>query len=56
MRSKLKVNVEMSKVMQSVRDGIVERRNIMMDGQVMEKVEDFEYLGSLVTVLGEVQA
>ena len=54
-RKKLKVNVAKSKVMRSAIVGIVGEMNIMMDGLVMEKVEAFKYLGSLVTTVGGVQ-
>ena len=38
------------------RDGIFGEMNIMMDGQVLEEVEDFKYLGSLAMAVGaEVQ-
>ena len=45
-----------SDVVQSVRDGIFGEMNIMMDGQELEEVEVFKYLGSLVMAVGaEVQ-
>ena len=55
-RRKLKVNVVKSKVMRSARDGIVGEMNIIMDGQVLEEVDIFKYLGSLVTVVAGVKA
>ena len=42
--------------MRSARDGIVGEINIMMDGQVLEEVAVFKYLGSLVTAVGGVEA
>ena len=32
---------------------LVGEMNIMMDGQVLEEVEVFKYLGSLVTAVGD---
>ena len=55
-RRKLKVNEAKSKVMQSTRGGTVGGMNIMMDGQVLEEVEVFKYLGSLVTAVGGVES
>ena len=52
-RRKLKVNVSKRKVMRSARDGTVGETNIIMDDQVLEEVEVFKYLGSLVTSDGE---
>ena len=45
------MNVVKIIVMRSVRDGIVGEMNIIMDGQVLEEVEVFKYLRSLVTVV-----
>ena len=42
--------------MRSVRDGNVGKKNIMMDGQMLEKVAVFKYLGSLVMSVGGVEA
>ena len=55
-RRKLKVKVVKSKVMRSARDGIVGEMNIIMDGLVLEKVEVFKYLGSLVMVVRGVES
>ena len=52
---KLKVNLVKSKVIRSVRDGMVGEMNIMMDGEVLEEVAVFKYLGSLVTAVGGVE-
>ena len=52
-RIKLKVNVAKSNVMRSARDGFVGEMNIMMDSLVLEEVEVFKYLGSLLTAVGE---
>ena len=50
------MNVATSKVMRSTRDGIVGETNIMLDGLLLEEVAVFEYLGSLVTAVGGVEA
>ena len=55
-RWKLKVNKAKSKVMRSARNGIVGKMNIMIDGQVLEEVGIFKYLGSLVTAVGRLEA
>ena len=55
-RKKLKVNVAKRKVMRSAIDGIVDEMNIMIDGQVLEEMAVFKYLGSLVTAVGGVEA
>ena len=55
-RRKLKVNVAKSKVMRSARDGVVGVMNIMMDGQVLEEIKVFKYLGSLVTAVAGLEA
>ena len=55
-RRKLKVNKAKSNVMPSARDGIVGEMNIMLDGLVLEKVEVFKFLGSLVRAVREVEA
>ena len=55
-RMKFRVDVAMSKVMRSARDGIVGEMNIMMDGLVLEEVEVFKSLGSLVKAVRGVEA
>ena len=47
------MNIAKSKAMRSARDGTVGETNIIMDDQVLEEVEVFKYLGSLVTSDGE---
>ena len=49
------MNLAKSKVMRSARYGMVGEMNIMMDGEVLEEVAVFKYLGSLVTAVGGVQ-
>ena len=46
------MNVAKSKVMRYARACIVGEMDIMMNGQVLEKVAVFKYLGSLVTAVG----
>ena len=55
-RRKLNLNVAKSKVMRIKRDSMVGETNIMMDGEALEKVAVFKYLGSLVTTVGGVEA
>ena len=55
-RRKLNVNLAKSKVMRSARDGRVGGMNIMMDGEVLEEVEVFKYLGSLVMAVRGIEA
>ena len=50
------MNGAKSKIMRSARDGNVGEMNMMMDGQVLEEVEVFKYLGSLVPAVGRVEA
>ena len=50
------MNLAKSRVMRSVRNDIVGEMSIMMDGQLLEEVEVFKYLGSLVTAVGKVEA
>ena len=45
------MNEAKSKIMRSVRDGIVGEMNIVMDAQVLEEVEVSKYLGSLLTAV-----
>ena len=55
-RRKLEVNAAKSKVMRSARDGNVEEMKIMMDDQVLEEVEVFTYLMSLLTAVGGIKS
>ena len=47
------MNEAKSKVMQSVRDDIVGELNIVMVWSVLEEMEVFKYLGSLLMAIGE---
>ena len=51
----MEIKGEKSRVMRSARDGIVREINIMMDGQVLEELKVFKWLGSLVTAVGEME-
>ena len=55
-RRKLRVNVGKSKVMRCTRseDGV--RMNVRLNGEVLEEVEKFKYLGSMVAAGGGVEA
>ena len=55
-RKKLNVYVTKRKVWRSVGDGIVGEMNIVMDGQVLEEVKLFKYLGALAIAREEVYA
>ena len=50
------MNLARIKVMRSTRCGIVREMNIMIYGLVLEDVEVFKYLGSLVTAEGGMEA
>ena len=55
-RRKLKVNVGKSKVMRCTRGGIGNGLNVVLNGQVLEEVDRFKYLGSIIAVDGGVEA
>ena len=44
-RRKLRVNVGKGKVMKCTRNGDGARLNIMLNGEVLEEVDQFKYLG-----------
>ena len=50
------MTVAKSKVICSAREGIVREMNMMMDGLVLEDLEVFKYLGSLVTAVEGLEA
>ena len=54
-RRKLKVNVAKSKVMRCARDGVVGTLQVCLNGEVLEEVESFKYLGSNVAASGGVE-
>ena len=55
-RRKLRVNVGKSKVMKCTRDGEGDRLNVVLNGEVLEEVNQFKYLGSIVAADGGVEA
>ncbi|KAK3869735.1 hypothetical protein Pcinc_024963 [Petrolisthes cinctipes] len=54
-RRKLRANVAKSKVRRCRRGAEDRRMNIMLDGEVLEEVECFKYLGSKVTVDSKIE-
>lgn len=55
-RRKLRVNVDKSKVMRCNRNGVGGRLNVSLNGEVLEEVDRFKYLGSVVEATGGVEA
>ena len=53
-RRKLRVNVGKSKVMRCTRNG--SRLNVMLNGEALEEVDQFKYLGSVIAANGGVEA
>ena len=53
-RRKLRVNVGKSKVMRCSRYGSDARLNVMLDGEMLEEVDQFKYLGSVIAAKGDV--
>ena len=53
-RRKLKVNVDKSKVMRRSKEEQVAGLQIQLDGEQLEKVDSFKYLGAKVTEKGNV--
>ncbi|WP_147453090.1 hypothetical protein [Xanthobacter tagetidis] len=49
-RRKLRVNVGRNQVMMCTRDGGTGGMNVMLNGKMLEEVEEFKYLGSKVAV------
>ncbi len=49
-RTKLRVNVRKSKIMRCTREGVGVRLDVRLNGEVLEEVESFKYLGSHVAV------
>ena len=54
-RRKLKVNVEKSKVMRCSRECIVCMLDVRLNGEQLEEVECFKYLGACITASGGVE-
>ena len=55
-RRKLQVNVGKSKVMRCTRNGGGAGLNVTLNGEVLEEVDQFKYLGSVVAANGGVEA
>ena len=55
-RRKLRVNVGKSKVMRCTRSEDGARLNVMLNGEALEKVDQFKYLGSVIAANGGVEA
>ena len=55
-RRKLRVNVGKSKVMRCTRNEDGARLNAMLNGEVLEEVDHFKYLGSVIAADGGVEA
>ena len=55
-RRKLRINVGKSKVMKCSRDMDGARMNVDLNGEVLEQVNEFKYLGSVVAANGGVEA
>ena len=55
-RRKLRVNVGKSKVMRCTRNEDGARLNVMLNGEALEEVDQFKYLGSVIAVNGGVEA
>ena len=55
-RRKLRVNVGKSKVMRCTRNEDGARLNVSLDGEALEEVDNFKYLGSVIAANGGVEA
>ena len=55
-RRKLRVNVGKSKVMKCTRNEDGARLNVMLNGEALEEVDQFKYLGSVIAANGGVEA
>ena len=55
-RRKLRVNVGKSKVMRSTRNEDGARLNVMFNGEALEEVDQFKFLGSVIAANGGVEA
>ena len=55
-RRKLRVNVGKSKVMRCTRSEDGARLNVMLNGEALEEVDQFKYLGSVIAANGGVEA
>ena len=55
-RRKLRVNVGKSKVMRCTRNEDGARLNFMLNGEALEEVDQFKYVGSVIAANGGVEA
>ena len=55
-RRKLRVNVGKSKVMKCTRNQDGARLNVLLNGEALEEVDQFKYLGSVIAANGGVEA
>ena len=55
-RRKLRVNVGKSKVMRCTRNEDGARLNVMLNEEVLEEVDQFKYLGSVIAANGRVES
>ena len=55
-RRKLRVNVGKSKVMRCTRNEYGAKLNVMLNGEALEEVDEFKYLGSVIAANGRVEA
>ena len=55
-RRKLRVNVGKSKVMRCTRNEDGARLNVMLNGEALEEVDQFKYLGSVIAANVGVEA
>ena len=55
-RRKLRVNVDKSKVIRCTRNEDGARLNVMLNGEALEEVDQFKYLGSVIAADGGVKA
>ena len=54
-RRRLRVNVGRSKVIRCTRNEDGARLSVMLNGEALEEVDQFKYLGSVIAVNGEVK-
>ena len=55
-RRKLRVNMGKSKFMRCIRNVDGARLNVMLNGEALEEVDQFKYLGSVIAANGGVEA
>ena len=55
-KRKLRVNVGKSKIMRCTKNEVDARLNVMLNGEALEEVDQFKYLGSVIAANGGVEA